>query len=149
MLTSSAALLDLLLVAAVCFMTVSSQVIAVTYPPTTDASPAVIAAPENATNVTMYCVVTRVGVGIRQNLWTITKPGDTMRTYLQFNTDGKGGEGSENFFVTSSISVGSFAIQTNLTIRVFNDRFDMANISCASGNDVAINGTFILRITSE
>ena len=68
--------LALILVIALCSKSVNSQqLVADTDPPTTDESPAIIAAPENATNVTMYCVVASVDLGIRQNLWRITRPG--------------------------------------------------------------------------
>ena len=145
----------LFLVTAVCFKSTYSQLlISNTDPPTTDESPAIIAAPENATNVTVYCVVTRVGgsdPGIKQNVWRVTRPGDTMSTAILINPANlTGREGFENYFVTSNnITVFNTPIRTNLTIRVFDSSFDMANISCGSGNDVAINGTFILRVISE
>ena len=80
---SIVAAVALLLVAAVCFESAHSQLIAITDPPTTDESPAVIAAPENATNVTMFCELTSMGL-IQQNAWTITKPG-VPKTALQFS----------------------------------------------------------------
>ena len=144
-------LTTLLLAMTACFNgAYSQQLISVTDPPTTDENLAVIAAPENATNVTMYCVVTRVGSGIKQNFWRITRPGDTMSTNIQFHANGTGREGFENYFFTSNnITVFDTPIRTNLTIRVFDSSFDMANISCGSGPDVAINGTFNLRIIGE
>ena len=139
----------LLLAAAVCFESAHSQVIAITDPPTTNENPAVIAAPENATNVTMFCTVTRVGTGIRQNAWIITKPG-VPRTVLEFNpTSGLGQPNFENYFATGDQSVGGVTLRTNLTIRVFDTTFDMANITCGSGIDIAINGTFFFRIIGK
>ena len=145
----------LFLVTAACFKSAYSQpLISVTDPPTTDESPAVIAAPENATNATVYCVVTRVGgsdPGIKQNVWRVTKSGEETSTIIQINsTDLKGREGFENYFVTSNnITVFNTSIRTNLTIRVFDSSFDKAKVSCGSGNDVAINGTFILRVIGK
>ena len=143
--------LALILVIALCSKSVTSQqLVADTDPPTTDESPAIIAALENATNVTIYCVVIRTGSGIRQNVWRITRPGDTMSTTIQFNAlDRTAKEGFENYFVTSNITVFNIPILTNLSIRVFDSSFDMATISCGSGADVAINGTFRLRIIGE
>ena len=143
--------IPLLLVTALCLNSAYSQLgIAVTDPPTSDESPAVIAAPENATNVTLYCVTT-VGEEIIQIRWRITRPGDTMGTEIRFNvTDGTGRTGFENYFVTSNnITINNVPIRTNLTIRVFDDSFDMATISCGTANGAAINGTFILRIIGK
>ena len=125
-----------------CFCSGSSQSVVTnsTIPSTSMA----VAHPENATNVSLFCQVYRIGVGPRQTLWRFSRPGDATATILSFNqTDGTGITGSENFFVTGGI------LHTNLTIRVFTTSFDKANITCGSGNDVAINGTFRLRIIGE
>ena len=135
-----------LLVLIVCLEGASTQLVFanVTYPPTTDANPAVIAEAENTTNVTLFCHAVRDGIGTRRNVWRITSGSDT--TVLSFNsTTGLGREGAENFFETFQ-TLGGISVPSNLTIRVFNKSFEMANITCGSGNDVAVNGTFLLRI---
>ena len=136
-----------LLVLIVCLKDATSQVLFanVTDPPTTDANPAVIAEPENTTNVTLFCHVVRDGAGTRFNLWRVTRSSETIE--LRFNsTTGEGIDGAENFhFALQTFSEGIF-VPSNLTIRVFNKSFDMANITCGAGNNVAVNGTFQLRI---
>ena len=133
----------------VCFMLIitffheacSQPLIAVS---TVPYSSMIVSQPENATNVTLYCKVFRVGIGQRSSEWSIRRHGDATDTDLRFSlVDGTGMPGAENFFVTGGI------LQTNLTIRVFSLTFDRANISCGAGPDVAINGTFRLRIISE
>ena len=87
--------------------------------------------------------------GIRQNTWIITKPG-VSKTVLEFNpTNGLGQQNFENYFATSDQSVGGVTLRTNLTIRVFDSTFDMANITCEAGIDIAINGTFFSRIIGK
>ena len=139
-----------LLVLAVCLKGATSQLLfaSVTDPPTSDANPAVIAEPENATDVSIFCHAVRDGgIGTRRNVWRISRDSDT--TLLTINsTTGEGREGSENFFVTFQ-TLGGISVPSNLTIRIFNKSLDMANITCGSGNDVAVNGTFILRIIGK
>ena len=104
----------------------------------------IVSQPENATDVSILCEVVRVGVGIRATNWRIRRPGDAVYTLLDFNgTDGTGILGSKNFFLTDTYQ------RANLTIRVFDASLNDANISCGAGNDIAINGTFRLRIISE
>ena len=118
----------------------SQEVIAVNTVP----SSMIVSQPENAADVGILCEVVRVGVGLRGTNWRIRRPGDTMDTLLEFNlTDGTGILGSENFFLTDVYQ------RANLTIRVFDASLNGANISCGSGNDIAVNGTFRLRIISE
>ena len=138
-----------LLVLIVCLEGAASQLAFanVTDPPTTDANPAVIAEPENATNVTLFCHVIREGFGTRFNVWRLTRGSETF--FLFFNsTTGEGRHGAENFLFTFQ-TLGGIRVPANMIIRVFNQSFDMANITCGSGNDVAVNGTFQLRIISE
>ena len=138
-----------LLILSVCFKGATSQppFTNVTDPPTSDANPAVIAEPENATDVSLFCHVVRNGSGTRFNFWRITI--DSVTSFLTFNsTTGEGRPGSENFFVTFQ-TLGGIRVPSNLTIRVFTKSLDMANISCGSGPDIAVNGTFKLRIISK
>ena len=64
-----------LLVMVVCLEGAASQLLyaSATDPPTTDANPAIIAEPENTTNVTLFCHVVRDTTGTRFNVWRITK----------------------------------------------------------------------------
>ena len=137
----------LLLVLVVCLEGAASQLLFanVTDPPTTDANPAVIAEAENTTNVTLFCHVVRDGVGTRSNLWRLTRGSETTQLRLNVTT-GEGIDGAENFYFGYKTFSEGFPVPSNLTIRVFNQSFDMANITCGSGNDVAVNGTFQLRI---
>ena len=66
--------LAVLLVIVVCFKGATSQppFANVTDPPTSDATLAVIAEPENATDVSLFCHVVRNGSGTRFNFWRIT-----------------------------------------------------------------------------
>ena len=139
-----------LLVLIVCLKGAASQfaIANVTDPPTTDANPAVIAEPENATNVTLFCHVVRDGIGTRSNVWRLTRGSETTRLRLN-STTGEGIDGAENFHFTFQSFNGSSPVPSNLTILVFNKSLDMANITCGSGNVVAVNGTFQLRIISE
>ena len=139
-----------LLVLTVCLEGAASQLAFanVTDPPTTDTNPAVIAEPENTTNVTLYCHVVREGVGTRFNLWRLTRDSETTELRLNLTT-GEGIDGAENFHFGYQTFSEGFPVPSNLTIRVFNQSFDMANITCGVGNDVAVNGTFQLRIISE
>ena len=120
---------------------------AVTDPVTSDQSPAVIAAVENATNVTGFCEVTRGSI-LRLTYWFITKRGADSKTYISLHDNGTGATNFENFFATGR-NVSEILLHSNLTIRVFDGSLDMANLSCGAGNDIAINGTFILRVISE
>ena len=133
------------LLVTVCCKGAHGLVVAITDPPTSDANPTVIAAAENATNVTVFCEVARDG-SARQNIWFI---GGSDVIIFDFDAGGKGKDGFENFMVTSGKTVMNVPLRTNLTIRVFNRALDMVNISCGSGNDIAINGTYILRVISE
>ena len=138
-----------LLLLVVCLEGAKSQLVFTnaTDPPTSDANPAVIAEPENATDVSLFCHVIRDGAGIRYNVWRITK--DTETNVIFFNTTtGEGRPGFENFFVTFQTFSG-FPVPTNLTIRIFNKSLDMTNITCGAGSIIAINGTFQLRIIGE
>ena len=138
-----------LLILSVCLKGATSQLVfaGVTDPPTSDSNPAVIAEPENATDVSMFCHVIRDGSGTRFNFWRITK--DSVTSVLSFNsTTGEGRPGSENFFVTFQ-TLGGISVPSNLTIRIFTKSLDIANISCGSGPDIAVNGTFKLRIISK
>ena len=84
---------------------------------------------------------------ILQNAWTITKPG-VPKTAIEFNpTSGLGQPNFENYFATGNQSIGGVTIRTNLTIRVFDSTFDMANISCGAG--ILIAGTFLFRIIGK
>ena len=123
------------------FQGVSSQeVIAVNTVP----SSMIVSQPENATNVALYCEVIRIGVGIRATIWRIRRPGDSTETLLEFNNaDGTGLVGSENFFITDT------TLRANLTIRIFDSSLNEANVTCGSGNDIATNGTFRLKIIGE
>ena len=104
----------------------------------------IVSQPENAADVSILCEVVRVTLGIRATAWRIRRPGDTMDTVLLFNnTDGTGLPGAENFFITDTMQ------RANLTIRVFDASLNDANITCGTGNDIAVNGTFRLRIISE
>ena len=144
----SACVTTAVLLVTVCCNGIHSQLVAtVTDPPTTDANPAVVAAAENATNVTMYCEVTRGG-SVRQNFWFLGGSQNVINFHFT-SSGGTGASGFENFFITYGKSFEGTPLRTNLTIRVFNRTFDMARISCGSGNDIAMDGTFILRIISE
>ena len=138
-----------LLLLVVCLEGAKSQLVFTnaTDPPTSDANPAVIAEPENATDVSLFCHVIRDGAGTRVNRWRITRDSDTSE--LRFNTTtGEGRPGFENFFITFQ-TFGGISVPTNLTIRIFNKSFDMTNITCGAGSIIAINGTFQLRIIGE
>ena len=117
----------------------SQEVIAVNTIP----SSMIVSQPENATDVSILCEVVRVGFGLRATNWRIRRPGDAMDTLLQFNSTGTGFPGSENFFIPDTTQ------RANLTIRVFDASLNGANITCGAGNDIAVNGTFRLRIISE
>ena len=118
-----------------------------TDPPTSDANPAVIAEPENATDVSIFCHVIRDGVGTRFNFWRITR--DSVTSTIFFNsTTGEGRPGFENFFVTFQ-TLGGIRVPSNLTIHIFNKSFDMTMITCGSGPDIAVNGTFKFRIIGK
>ena len=139
----------LLLVLVVCLKGTASQLLFanVTDPSTTDANPAVIAEAENTTNVTLFCHVVRDGVGTRFNVWSLKRGSETV--FLSFNTTtGEGRDGADNFLFTFQ-TLGGISVPSTLTIRVFNESFDMASITCGAGVDVAVNGTFQLRIISE
>ena len=138
---------SVVLLVTVCCKGAHSQVVAITDPPTTDASPAVISAAENVTNVSMYCEVTRGG-SVRQNFWFLGGSQNVINFHFT-SSGGTGASGFENFFVTIGKYFEGTPLRTNLTIRVFNRGLDMARISCGSGNDIAINGTYILRIIGE
>ena len=103
----------------------------------------IVSQPENTANISILCEVVRVGVGIRATTWRIRRPGDTVYTELEFSsTDGTGLPGSENFFITDTTQ------RAELTIRVFDASLNGANITCGAGIDIAVNGTFRLRIIS-
>ena len=138
-----------LLILSACLKGATSQLVFanVTDPPTSDANPAVIAEPENTTDVSLFCHVVRDGSGTRFNRWRITR--DSVTSLLIFNsTTGEGIQGSENFFVTFQ-TLGGILVPSTLTIRVFNKLLDMANITCGAGSDIAVNGTFQLRIIGK
>ena len=138
-----------LLVLVVCLEGATSQLVFAnaTDPPTSDANPAVIAEPENATDVSIFCHVIRDGVGTRANRWRITRDSDTSAIFFN-STTGEGRPGFENFLFTFQ-TLGGILVPSNLTIRIFNKSFDMTNITCGSGNDIAVNGTFKLRIIGK
>ena len=123
------------------------QLLAVTDPVTSDQRPTVIAAVENATNVTWFCEVTRDS-NLRVTYWFITKRGSDSKTYISLHPNGTGATNFENYFATGR-NVSGVLLHSNLTIRVFDGSLDMANLSCGAGNDIASNGTFILRVISE
>ena len=142
-----------LLVLVVCLLKgATSQLLfaSVTDPPTSDANPAVIAEPENATDVPIFCHAIRDGLGTRVNFWRLfTRDSVFDNTLLSFSPGtGDGRLGSENFFITFQ-TLGGLSVPSNLTIRVFNKSLDMANITCGSGNDIAVNGTFTLMIIGK
>ena len=137
--------ITVLLVLSACLKGATSQLLFanVTDPPTSDANPAVIAEPENTTDVSLFCHVVRDGFGTRNNVWRMNN------VLLRFNTTtGKGIEGAENFFVTIQ-TLGGIPVPSTLTIRVFNKSLDTANITCGAGSLVAQNGTFQLRIIGK
>lgn len=145
-------LLLLLLVEAYFKGATSQALIAITYPFTSDADPAIIDEPVNTTNVELFCQVIRSGSGTKQNVWRIIRPDNPSESIrILFNsTTGIGRDGFENFFVEFETFDGiSYTVPSNLTIRVFNNSFDHVNISCGTGAEAAINGTFRLRIIGE
>ena len=139
-----------LLVLSACLKGATSQLVFTngTDPPTSDANPTIIAEPENATDVSLFCHVVRDGQGTRRNTWRITYA-DGSEVLLTFNTTtGEGTLDPLDYFVTSQ-TLGGIVVPSNLTIRIFTKSLEMANISCGSGPDIAVNGTFQFRIISK
>ena len=103
-----------------------------TDPPTVNGGTAVVAALENATNVSVFCAVT-IGGMPSLTLWSITVEGGTIQRIF-------GIPGVPNFFSTGSG-------RENLTIISFNRNFDMALLECDNNFDNARERAFFsLRI---
>lgn len=114
-----------------------------TDPHTSDESPAIVSGVENAFNVSVFCELTSDGVQT-QTRWQIQRLGDAEATEIRFSfSTSQGLEIFENFFAQPPV------LHTNMTIRFLNNSFERANISCFSGNSIAINGTFTVRIISK
>ena len=147
---TSAVIYIVVLVAASCSIARGQLPIATTIPLTTDDNPTIISEPVNATNTSIFCQLERNNQ-IAQTRWSIQRPGDSTPTEILIDVDVLLGiPGFENYFVERRMVMGG-VLRSNLTIRVFENSLDMANISCFSGviQDTAINGTFTLRVISE
>ena len=90
-----------------------------TDPPTENGGTTVVAALENATNVSVFCAVTEFG-NATLTAWYLTEEGGT-RQRIQF-----GQQCAANFLETG-------AGNANLTILLFGRNLDMARLECNNG----------------
>lgn len=121
---------------------VSGQVILVDqyYPVGIDGGNPLVSAPENAANVSMFCVVTADGLLLNSG-WRIRKDGEPSFSLLSFKDNGEGLT-DENLMTTPNSQ-----LRQNLTILVFGSSLDNAIIQCGQGNTFPI--AFDLRITCK
>ena len=111
-------------------------------PKGSDGANPVIAAVVNASNVELYCKVTR-NRDLRQTQWTLIRPG-MSNTIITFQLNGAGNVGFENFFVEDNIVPNS---RTNLTIIEFYSTFDNTQIGCGLSGEIAAR--FDLKLISR
>lgn len=111
-----------------------------TDPPTENGRTSVVAALENATNVSIFCAVTFGGGNSapRLTVWFFTEIGGVTREAIF------GIPGVPNFFSTGPR-------RENLTIESFGRNFDMGLLECTNNIDAPNDETafFLLRIISE
>ena len=92
-----------------------------TDPPTENGGTAVVAALENATNVSIFCTVTEFG-SLGLSVWYLTEKGGTRQRIIF------GQQSASNFF---TIGIG----RQNFTILLFRRNLDMARLECNNNLD--------------
>ena len=125
------------------FIYLSCQVVGLTTIPSAEnGQTLVVAAAENSTNVTVFCLVT-FNQKVTQTTWILDG------RVLMFETSGEGQVGFENYFAKGESLPGAVTTaRSNLTIRTFGSELDMSLLECAIGND-NIQANFTLRLISE